>query len=141
VSLQLAPCPLSQADLALPSSELCPGANIMLEQAVFIWWANQTLTTQGNPTGDTRATLTIANADITCAIFAALNYVDHVTISSIQVDGARPTYGIYWGGIALIEIGGYTVSLAASTRLRRDRRLTPPSFPADRTHGQERPRF
>lgn len=82
----------------------------MLEQAVFIWFANQTLTTRGNPTDSTRATLTVANANNTCALFTSIDNVNSVSIQNIQVDGARPSLGIVYGGLALIEIGGNTVS-------------------------------
>jgi hypothetical protein len=82
----------------------------MLEQAVFIWWANQTLTTRGNPTDSTRATLTVANVNNTCALFTSLDSVDSISIQNIQVDGARPSLGIVYGGLALIEVGGNNVS-------------------------------
>ncbi|ORY92583.1 hypothetical protein BCR35DRAFT_298044 [Leucosporidium creatinivorum] len=89
--------------------ELCPSANIALEQAVYIWFANQTLTTRGNPTDATRATLTVTNPNITCALFTSLDNVNGISIQNIQVDGARPSLGIVYGGLALIEMGGNTL--------------------------------
>ncbi|SCV71131.1 BQ2448_2719 [Microbotryum intermedium] len=71
---------------------LCPGARILTTYAVLLYAANQTLTTLGNPTGDTRATL--------------VNFMNSVSIQHIQVDDARPALGIYPGGAALIEMGG-----------------------------------
>ncbi|GAA6034931.1 hypothetical protein JCM8097_009371 [Rhodosporidiobolus ruineniae] len=86
--------------------ELCPGANIKLTNAVFFSAANQVLTTQGNPTDDTRATLTVTGSDQSCAIYGACIGCDNISIQNIQVDGNREGMGIYPGGIGLVEIGG-----------------------------------
>ena len=90
-------------------AELCPNANIILTDAIFLWWANQTLTTQGRHTDSSRATLTNASPDQACSIYAAIDYTSYITISHIQVNGARDSLGLIWGGLATIEMGGNTV--------------------------------
>lgn len=123
-SVSLSAEPLSRLSVRaypFPCAELCPNANIALSDAIFIWFANQTLTTRGNPTDSTRATLTIANANITCALFTSIDNVNGISIQNIQVDGAKPSLGIVYGGLALIEIGGNTVSALSSWSCRLHR--------------------
>ncbi|SCZ99435.1 BZ3500_MvSof-1268-A1-R1_Chr3-1g06010 [Microbotryum saponariae] len=99
--------PSSLAAACPQPAALCPGARILTTNAVFLYAANQTLTTLGNPTGDTRATLVVTGATQTYAIYASgYNFMNGVSIQHIQVDGARPAPGIYPGGAALIEMGG-----------------------------------
>ncbi|KAL8283655.1 hypothetical protein RQP46_005450 [Phenoliferia psychrophenolica] len=81
---------------------LCPNAVIPLYNTIFFTQANQVLTTLGNPTDSTRAT--IRPADIICQSYNTPG----ITISSIQIDGNRPGFGIAPSNInyALMEIGG-----------------------------------
>ncbi|SGY49280.1 BQ5605_C001g00762 [Microbotryum silenes-dioicae] len=61
---------------------------ILTTNAVFLYAANQTLTTLGNPTGDTRATLVVTGATQTCAIYASgYNFMNGVSIQHIQMGG------------------------------------------------------
>ncbi|BGP24006.1 hypothetical protein Rt10032_c05g2284 [Rhodotorula toruloides] len=85
--------------------ELCPGANIQLQNAIFFSAANQVLTTQGNPTDNTRATVTVAGQNQSCAIWSQCAGCDNVSVQNVQVYGARDTMG-YNSGIALLEMGG-----------------------------------
>lgn len=86
---------------------LCPSANIKLTNAIYFSAKNQTLATQGLPTGSTRATLTVTGQNQSCAVFG-LNGpgYDYTTLRNVIVDGARETLGPVSGGIALIEMGG-----------------------------------
>ncbi|GAA5953533.1 hypothetical protein JCM3765_005065 [Sporobolomyces pararoseus] len=88
--------------------QLCPGAKLSLTNAIFFTAANQVLTTQGNPTDDSRALLTVTGADQSCAIFAACDACQNIAVRSIQIDGARDKLGWVAGGIALLEMGGNT---------------------------------
>ncbi|BGP47406.1 hypothetical protein JCM10450v2_003258 [Rhodotorula kratochvilovae] len=88
--------------------ELCPGATIQLQSAIFFSAKNQVLTTQGNPLDGTRAKLVVAGADQSCAIYGACAGCDGVTVQSVQVAGSRDTMG-YNSGIALLEMGGNNV--------------------------------
>ncbi|BGP07330.1 hypothetical protein JCM10049v2_003161 [Rhodotorula toruloides] len=85
--------------------ELCPSANIQLQNAIFFSAANQVLTTQGNPTDSTRATVTVAGQNQSCAIWSQCAGCDNISVQNIQVYGARDTMG-YNSGIALLEMGG-----------------------------------
>ncbi|BGP15430.1 hypothetical protein JCM10213_005069 [Rhodosporidiobolus nylandii] len=89
--------------------ELCPGANIQLTNAIFFTAENQVLTTQGNPTGDTRATIIVAGSDQSCAIYGACDACSGVSVQNIQVAGSRDTLGRIFDGIGLLEMGGNTV--------------------------------
>ncbi|GAA5883859.1 hypothetical protein JCM16303_007420 [Sporobolomyces ruberrimus] len=88
--------------------QLCPGAHLALTNAIFFTAANQVLTTQGNPTDSTRATLEVTGSDQTCAIFGACDACQNVVVQSIQIDGARDKLGWVGGGLALLEMGGNT---------------------------------
>lgn len=87
---------------------LCQNAVINLTNAIFFTSANQTLATIGFPTGSERATLVVTAADQSCAIYGAIDFADNIAIRNIQIDGARETLGIIYGGIAVMELGGNT---------------------------------
>ncbi|GAA5856342.1 hypothetical protein JCM9279_005732 [Rhodotorula babjevae] len=88
--------------------ELCPGATIKLKNPVQFTAAEQVLTTQGNPTDDSRATLVVTGQDQACAIFGACQGCDNVVVESIQVAGQRDVLG-FNNGPALLELGGDNV--------------------------------
>ncbi|GAA5892311.1 hypothetical protein JCM5296_003232 [Sporobolomyces johnsonii] len=89
--------------------QLCPGATISIESAIFFTAANQVITTQGNPTDDTRATIVVAGTNQSCAIYGACDACQNIVVQNIQVDGSRPALGYVTGGPALLELGGNTV--------------------------------
>ncbi|GAA5906473.1 hypothetical protein JCM6882_004445 [Rhodosporidiobolus microsporus] len=89
--------------------ELCPGTKINLQNAIFFTAADQVLTTQGNPTDSTRATITVTGEDQSCAIYAACDACSNVSVQNIQVAGSRDTLGRIFDGIGLLEMGGNTV--------------------------------
>ncbi|GAA5987417.1 hypothetical protein JCM11641_002284 [Rhodosporidiobolus odoratus] len=88
--------------------ELCPGATIKLQNAIFFTAADQVLTTQGNPTGSTRATIVVSGSDQSCAIYGACDDCQNIAVQSIQVAGSRDTLGRIDDGIGLLELGGNT---------------------------------
>ncbi|GAA5893364.1 hypothetical protein JCM8208_004420 [Rhodotorula glutinis] len=117
--LKRAACVDSTADDMLISSlfhyggpgtvvELCPGATIKLKNPVYFSAANQVLTTQGNPTDSSRATLVVTGQDQACAIFGACQGCDNVVVESVQVAGQRDVLG-FNNGPALLELGGDNV--------------------------------
>lgn len=59
----------------------------------------------GNPTDSTRATVTVAGQNQSCAIWSQCAGCDNISVQNIQVYGARDTMG-YNSGIALLEMGG-----------------------------------
>ncbi|GAA6058121.1 hypothetical protein JCM3770_005949 [Rhodotorula araucariae] len=87
---------------------LCPGTTIDITNAVFFTAENQVLTTYGNPTGDTRATLVVQGSTQSCAIYGVQAPLDNVVLRNIQINGNRPALGRIADGIALIEMGGNT---------------------------------
>ncbi|GAA6063968.1 hypothetical protein JCM10212_004778 [Sporobolomyces blumeae] len=85
---------------------LCPGAKLSITNPIFFTAANQVLTTQGNPTDDSRALLTVTGDQQSCAIYGACDACHDIVVRSIQVDGARDKLGYIPGGLALLEMGG-----------------------------------
>ncbi|GAA5892726.1 hypothetical protein JCM6882_000566 [Rhodosporidiobolus microsporus] len=86
---------------------LCSGATINLESPVFFSAADQTLTTYG--AFSTRAKLVVNDASFTCAVYAANQGLDRVTLSNVEINGNRPKFGWSSNGLALIEMGGNSV--------------------------------
>lgn len=106
-----------------------------------MWAPGQVLTTRGNPTDATRATLTIGRAEIVCLVYAAVDNTHGLSIQNIQLDGARPALGIVFGGIALVELGGNNVSSFDWTKGRTSSPSAAHSLctlEPDRSNGQER---
>lgn len=87
---------------------LCPGATINLQAPIFFTAEGQVLTTQGQPTGDTRATISVQGADQSCAIYGACDSCSNVVVENIQVAGNRDTLGRIVTGVGLLEMGGDT---------------------------------
>ncbi|KAI5474303.1 hypothetical protein MNV49_003642 [Pseudohyphozyma bogoriensis] len=85
---------------------LCPGAQISLNQTIQLFYANQELSTQGYPTDDTRALLTVASSAMSVAIYGSCGNCDNIVIRNIQVNGNRPGLGYLSTGSALLELGG-----------------------------------
>ena len=80
---------------------LCPGAVFTLADPITFTAADQTIETQGLPTDDTRADLTLSGS-LTTAING--NSQPNATVENIQIDGGRPALGRLDGG-ALMEMG------------------------------------
>ncbi|GLY26851.1 right-handed parallel beta-helix repeat-containing protein [Kineosporia sp. NBRC 101731] len=88
---------------------LCAGAVFDLSKPIKFSAANQSIQTQGLPTGDTRATLKVTGDTQATAIEGGGR--SGIALRSIQVDGQRPTLGRIDGGSGLIEIGGDVTGL------------------------------
>ncbi|GAB6900037.1 right-handed parallel beta-helix repeat-containing protein [Kineosporia succinea] len=88
---------------------LCAGATFDLSQPVRFSAANQSIETEGLPSGDTRATLRVTGANQATAIEGGGK--SGIKLRSIQVDGQRPTLGRIEGGSGLVEIGGDVTGL------------------------------
>ncbi|KAM0749140.1 hypothetical protein T439DRAFT_327634 [Meredithblackwellia eburnea MCA 4105] len=86
---------------------LCPGAVIFLQNPVFFTAANQELSTLGYPTDATRATIVVAGASQSIAVYGVCNGCDGVALRNIQIKGSRDILG-FNNGYALLEMGGPT---------------------------------
>ncbi|BGP47899.1 hypothetical protein JCM10450v2_003764 [Rhodotorula kratochvilovae] len=94
---------------------LCPGATISITNAIFFTEANQVLTTYGNPTDNTRATLVVKGSSQSCAIYGVQAPLDNVVLRNLQINGNRPALGRIADGLALIEMGGDTTGQKISS--------------------------
>ncbi|GAA5959582.1 hypothetical protein JCM3765_007203 [Sporobolomyces pararoseus] len=88
---------------------LCLGAVININNPIFFSAPNQIITTAGNPSGNSRATIVVQGKNQACAVYGAVPGANNVTFRNVQVDGNRQNLGIIYGGIALLEFGGNTV--------------------------------
>eukprot|EP00957_Ditylum_brightwellii_P084015 6386687-Ditylum_brightwellii.AAC.1 len=91
----------------LSKAVLCPGAIFELTGPVIFNGSNQSLYTEGKPTGPDRAVLRIADPTVTTAV--VMVNCDGAELSHVIVDGNRPSLGktvseLYDG--ALIQAGG-----------------------------------
>ncbi|KAL8277012.1 hypothetical protein RQP46_010546 [Phenoliferia psychrophenolica] len=73
---------------------LCPSSLILLFAPIQFTAPQQVLTTLGNPTGSTRATLKVTGAGQTNAIWGACDQCAGVRVQNVQVDGNRPGLGV-----------------------------------------------
>lgn len=89
---------------------LCPGAVINLQNSIYFYSPNQTLTTGtgilGAIVGDNRATLVVKGQSQSVAIYSAEPGRDGVTVKNIIIDGNRSGLGWLSNGAALMEMGG-----------------------------------
>jgi len=85
---------------------LCAGAELSLVGPIIYSARNQEISTQGYPTGSSRATLKVTGDDQDVAIWMNCDQCIGTSIRNIQVDGSRPSLGWIAGGSGLIEIGG-----------------------------------
>lgn len=84
--------------------QLCPSSVFTITDTIQFTASNQELSTQGYPTGSTRAKIIIApGSNITSAVWG--RWTAGVKVLNLQVDGNRPNAGAF-GGDALIEMGG-----------------------------------
>ncbi|KAK4704505.1 hypothetical protein P7C70_g1699, partial [Phenoliferia sp. Uapishka_3] len=85
---------------------LCPNANITITAPIFFSAASQTLATQGYPTDNSRAMITVTGASQSVAIFGAVGGGNNIAVRNVQIDGNREGLGLIVGGQALMEMGG-----------------------------------
>jgi hypothetical protein len=84
-------------------AELCSGAVFDLHAPVTFTAANQTLRTQGLPSGDDRAKLIVDTPTLTTAIKGV--GISGIVVENVRVDGSRTRFGPL-AGDALLELGG-----------------------------------
>lgn len=85
---------------------LCPGATIALQNSIIFTSSNQSISTMGPFTQETRAILKVTGSKLSTAIVSTSESSKGNTIRDLVVDGSRRTLGILVGGNALIELGG-----------------------------------
>ncbi|SEN94244.1 right-handed parallel beta-helix repeat-containing protein [Actinacidiphila rubida] len=83
---------------------LCPGATFSLTAPIGFTAPDQTISTQGLPTGSGRATLVVTGAAQSTAIQG--NGQSGVVVENVQINGNRVALGRIDGGGALMEMGG-----------------------------------
>lgn len=72
--------------------QLCVNALLSITDSVKFTAANQEISTEGYPTGNTRATLRIAKGSSVSTLISGAGY-DGVKVRNVQVDGNRPNAG------------------------------------------------
>lgn len=87
---------------------LCAGGRFALKAPVVYTAARQSIYTEGYPSGDTRATLTVTGAEQTAAVFGNCGACNDISLRNVQVNGNRPALGRRDPGQALLEFGGPT---------------------------------
>ncbi|KAK5994330.1 hypothetical protein PT974_04803 [Cladobotryum mycophilum] len=85
--------------------QLCQNALIQITGQISFTADNQEISTQGYPTGSTRATIQIKPGNTASTIIQGAHH-NGIKIKNIQLDGNRPNAGLQPGGGANIEIGG-----------------------------------
>ncbi|KAH8705718.1 pectin lyase fold/virulence factor [Talaromyces proteolyticus] len=85
--------------------QICAGITISISETIEFTADNQEISTEGYPTGDTRATLQIASGASISALISGAGK-NYIRILNIQVDGNRANAGYIHNGSANIEIGG-----------------------------------
>lgn len=82
-------------------AQLCAGATIQITGTISFTAANQEISTQGYPTGSTRATLQIATGSTVSTLISGTG-LSGIRILNIQLDGNRPNAGYIHGGKRLV---------------------------------------
>ena len=72
--------------------QLCPSATILISASIQFSADNQEISTQGYPTGSTRATVKIAAGNNLATLISGRQ--SGVQIKNIQLDGDRPNNGL-----------------------------------------------
>lgn len=85
---------------------LCASSTILLTNPIQFTAPFQKLVTHGSPTGSTRATLLVASALQTCAVYGVCTNCAGIELRNVQVNGNRDALGRENDGLALIEFGG-----------------------------------
>lgn len=76
--------------------QLCASATITVSGPITFTASNQEISTEGYPTGDTRAIIQPASGTNTTTMITGYGY-DYLRILNIQLDGLRPTLGLVEG--------------------------------------------
>jgi hypothetical protein len=77
--------------------QLCAGVTIKITDSIKFTAENQEISTQGYPTGSTRALVQIASGSSTSTLISGAG-LNGIRILNIQVDGNRPNAGYLHGG-------------------------------------------
>jgi hypothetical protein len=81
--------------------QLCANALLSITDSVQFTAANQEISTEGYPTGSTRATLQVAKGSNVSTLISGAGY-DGVKVRNIQVDGNRPNAGYLNNGKSIL---------------------------------------
>ncbi|KAL6859464.1 hypothetical protein J3F83DRAFT_749011 [Trichoderma novae-zelandiae] len=101
--------------------QLCANAVIQISDQISFSADNQEISTEGYPTGSTRGTIQVAPGSSASTLIYGKNF-NNIRIKNIQLDGNRPGAGLFPGGAANIEIGGFTTGQTVSNVASRNPR-------------------
>lgn len=82
--------------------QLCPSATILISASIQFSADNQEISTEGYPTGNTRATIKIATGNNVATLIQGRN--SGIRIKNIQLDGDRPNNGLPALGSGSVQI-------------------------------------
>ncbi|OZJ02248.1 hypothetical protein BZG36_04916 [Bifiguratus adelaidae] len=94
--------------------QLCPSAVITITDYIQFTADHQELSTQGYPTGSTRATIQLNSQGTNASTLISGAWISGLRILNIQVDGNRAGNGFLSNGGANIEVGGGGTGLIVS---------------------------
>lgn len=86
--------------------QLCPSTTLSITDTIVFTASNQEISTQGYPTGSTRATIKIASGNTASTLIGGGSQ-EGIRILNLILDGDRPNNGLQINGGANIEIGGF----------------------------------
>jgi hypothetical protein len=93
--------------------QLCPNAVLSITGSIQFTADNQEISTQGYPTGTSRATIKIAPGNTVATLISGASH-SGIRILNIQLDGDRPNNGLQVNSGANIEIGGLSTGQTVS---------------------------
>lgn len=88
--------------------QICTGVTIQITGTISFTAENQEISTEGYPTGSTRATLQIATGNDVSTLISGAGY-SGIRILNIQLDGNRPNAGYLNGGKRLSASIGWKI--------------------------------
>ena len=88
--------------------QICTGVTIQITGTISFSAENQEISTEGYPTGSTRATLQIATGNDVSTLISGAGY-SGIRILNIQLDGNRPNAGYLNGGKRLSARIGWKI--------------------------------
>jgi hypothetical protein len=86
--------------------QLCASSTITISGAIQFTADDQEISTQGYPTGDTRATIIIGTGNSASTLISGAGY-NGIRILNLQLDGNRPNAGYYNGGMSLSSLSSF----------------------------------
>ncbi|KAH0525750.1 hypothetical protein TsFJ059_009169 [Trichoderma semiorbis] len=101
--------------------QLCPGAVIQITDQISFTADNQEISTQGYPTDSSRGTIQVAPGSSASTLIYGKNF-NNIRIKNLQLEGNRGGAGLFPGGAANIEIGGFTTGQTVSNVASRNPR-------------------